>query len=259
MTTSLKQQPAPLPDDVQKRIRNYVPRAISPADWDRCRAAVTNLVVAAPPEDAADAADLLSSSVAFLAFAAAKAGSWQITELLDGPWLVRFAAEWRAAGRPDNTLRNHLGALHRLQRTATGGDGSRRIRRIDREPGRTARPYGIVERQALETTSRLAPDAVGPTIRLALQLADRGIVVPDAYGHGLDESRWHEAQRWVQEHRLPTLDRLQLRRMWTLTVASTATLTEALRQGVTRNELDGLRPHLSKGDPETVRARLRSF
>lgn len=83
--------------------------------------------------------------------------------------------------------------------------------------------------------------------------------MPDAYVYGLDESRWQAAQQWVKEHRLPALDRLELRRMWTLTVASTGTLTQALQQGVTRNELDGLRPHLANGDPAAVRERLRSF
>lgn len=167
MDTSHAHQPAPLPDDVQQRIRTYKPRAISPVDWDRCRPAVTNLVASAPPAGAADAADLLSSSVAFLAYAAPKAGTWEIAELLPGGWLARFAADWRAAGRPDNTLRNHLGALHRLQRAAAGGDGSRRIRRVDREAGRTSRPYGPVERQALDTASRSAPSDIGLTIQAA--------------------------------------------------------------------------------------------
>lgn len=258
MDTNTAPCPA-LPADVEQRIRNYRPRALTADQWAGCRESVEALVAAAPPADAADARDLLTSSVALIVWAQPKAGTSDLSKLLAGPWISRFAAQWRREGRPDNTLRNHLARLHRLQRTAAGGDGSRTIRRIDREAPRTARPYGDVERTALLTAAQVAPVTIGETIRLALRLADAGVVVPDAYEHGLTRDGWQTARDWVKAHRLPGLDGLELRRMWALRVASAGSLLDVLAAGVTRNELDGLRPHLPQGEPADTHARLRIF
>jgi hypothetical protein len=251
--------PPQLPAAVQGRIDSYRPTAITPARWQQCGPGIRRLVVAAPASDGEDAANLLTSAVALVAFAAPLAGTWELATIFDGPWLQRFATEWRAAGRPDNTLRNHLARLNRLRRTANGQDGSRRIRRIDREAGASSRPYGEVERRALLAATRSAEPEIAATVRLVLELADRGLVVPDAYRHGLDAGSWKAAQAWVKQHRLPGLVPLELRRMWALGVASSSNLQTALDRGVTRNELDGLRPHLVKGEPAELAIQLRSF
>lgn len=258
MDTHTEPEPVPLPTDVAQRIRDYRPRAMTADEWASCSAVVINLVSSAPPADPDDARDLLTSSVALIVWAEPKAGSRDLRLLLKGPWLERFAAEWRREERPDNSLRNHLARLHRLQRTAAGGDGARHIRRTDRTAKKTTPPYGEVECTALLTASGKAPPAIGTTIRKALALADQGIVVPLAYEHGLAEPDWQAARAWIKAHRLPALDALQLRRMWSLRATTGRSLVEALEQGVTRGELDGLRPHLPHGDTSVVREQLRS-
>lgn len=248
-----------LPDDVRQRIDNYEPRAIPPALWATRRKEVTSLVAAAPPADPADARNLLTSAVCLIAFAEGKTDTTSLVDLLTATWLDRFTADWKSSDRSTNTLRNHLAALRRLRRTAAGGDGSRQTRDGSWRPKATSKPPTQAQLDALARAARTAPPEIGEAITTALELASRGIVMPDAKEHDLDPDAWVAARDWARDRGLEGLRARALRRFWTLRVASTRPLAASFAAGVTRNELDGLLVHLPKGDPAEVNRALRSF
>lgn len=244
MDTSHAPIPHPLPTAVSQVLATYRPRALTEPQWTACRAEVVELVAAAPPADEADVRALLGSAVVLLAWAAPQVPQLRLVDVLTGPWVERFAAAWRQEGRSDNSLRNHLAALHRLQRTLAGEDGSRRINRTDRSGPRTTAPYGPVEFSAVRAAAAHAPRHLMDAISTTLTLHERGIVAPHAFEHGLDPAAWSEARRWMREHRLPPLDAAQLRRAWAFTVVQGTSLLEALKVGLRSDEIDGLRDHL---------------
>ncbi|MFA9430011.1 hypothetical protein [Egicoccus sp. AB-alg2] len=258
MDTSHAPAPLPLPTAVSQVLTSYRPRTLTEPQWTARRAEVIELVAAAPPADEADVRALLGSAVALLAWAAPQVADLRLVDVLTGPWVERFAVAWRQEGRSDNSLRNHLAALHRLQRTLAGEDGSRRINRTDRSGPRTAAPYGDIEFSAVRAAAEHAPRHLADAIGTALTLHEQGIVAPDAFDHGLDPAAWSEAKRWMREHRLPPLDATQLRRAWAFTVVQSTSLLEAMRAGLRSDEIDGLRDHLP-ADGNASRDALRSF
>lgn len=258
MDTSHAPIPPPLPTAVRQVLATYRPRSLTEPQWAACRAEVVALVAAAPPADEADVRALLGSAVALLAWAAPQVAHLQLVDLLTGPWVERFAVAWRQEGRSDNSLRNHLANLHRLQRTLAGEDGSRRINRTDRSGPRTTAPYGPVEFSAVRAAAAHAPRHLAEAIDTALTLHDRGVVAPDAFDQGLDPTAWPEAKRWLRDHRLPPLDAAQLRRSWAFSVVQRTSMFEALQVGLSGDEIDGLRDHLP-ADGNASHAALRNF
>ncbi|WP_130648910.1 hypothetical protein [Egicoccus halophilus] len=248
----------PLPTAIGQLLTSYRPRCLTEPHWTACRGEVIALVAAAPPADEDDARALLGAAVALMAWAAPQLPDASLAQLLTGSWVERFAVTWRRQGRSDNSLRNHLSALHRLQRTLNGEDGSRRKNRTDQSGARTPVPYGPPEFSAIRAAAAHAPDHIAAALECAITLHERGVIEPEAFEHGLDQAAWKEAKGWLREHRLPPLDAAELRRAWTFAIMRRTSLFEAVSIGLTGAEIDRLRDHLPT-DGRASRAALRHF
>lgn len=247
MDTTTNPSPA-LPIDIEQRIADYRPTAIQRTDWDACRSSVTALVRACPPADPADARDLLTSAVHFLKTMHPAVGSWDLPAVLTETNLERFKQQWLQSGASVNTLRNHLARLNRLSRAARGESGARQLRPSQAAGQVGTRVYRPDELAAFRQATERAPSDIGEQLAHVLALADRGVTVPAELTSDADRAAWQCARAWVAEQGLPALDGRKLRRTWAFQIASTSSLLETVRAGVTRRELEGLLPHLADRD-----------